>query len=602
TSSPISTLDISGNLSVSGSTNSSIDTSTFFVDATNNRVGVGTTTPNESLGIVGNIQLTGNVTPVAPPIVGNSTQTITTVESTNDILGTSITIAPDGLPIISYYNYSGGVDTFLKIVKCGNTACSSGNTITAIEQVGILGNLGDRTSITIGTDGLPIVSYFNATTSDLKVLKCGNVYCNTGNTITTVASTNTVGRYSSIKIGPDGLPRIFYYDTTNGDPRLLICGSQTCSSGNSDSQLDGVNDRGSYGSLAIGVDGMPIVAEYDASNSDLMVHYCQHINCSTGGITTLVDNDAADVGRFTSITIAQDGLPIIAYRDVTNTDLKVVKCGNIACTTGNTKTTVDSTANNVGFATSITIPSDGLPVISYLDNSDQDLMVIKCGNVNCSSGNTKTNVDTSGNVGDEGYISIGTDGLPIIAYRDVTNTDLKVVKCATPNCNQTSSGSYTFGSNLGTIGNFWNNIYSNQFWGKKFQIAAFDVAEKYSSSESLQPGDVVRIDPNGGSNVLKTNGPYQKVAGIISTNPAITLGNWENQDGYPIALAGRVPVKATNENGAINKGDVLVSSSKSGYAMKCSNNNDIDCFGATIGKALEPCNSNECKILVLVSR
>ena len=48
------------------------------------------------------------------------------------------------------------------------------------------------------------------------------------------------------------------------------------------------------------------------------------------------------MGYYTSITIGTDGLPVISYRDYTNGDLKVAKCGNAACSSGNTLTTVDS--------------------------------------------------------------------------------------------------------------------------------------------------------------------------------------------------------------------------------------------------------------------
>ena len=52
-----------------------------------------------------------------------------------------------------------------------------------------------------------------------------------------------------------------------------------------------------------------------------------------------------------------------------------------------------------------------------------------------------------------------------------------------------------------------------------------------------------------------------------------------------LALLGRVPVKATTENGPIRIGDLLtVSSSKAGYAMRCLVAKE--CEGVIIGKAL----------------
>ncbi|MCS7198074.1 MAG: hypothetical protein NZ930_05290 [Candidatus Bipolaricaulota bacterium] len=67
-----------------------------------------------------------------------------------------------------------------------------------------------------------------------------------------------------------------------------------------------------------------------------------------------------------------------------------------------------------------------------------------------------------------------------------------------------------------------------------------------------------------------------------------------------LALLGRVPVKATTENGPIRPGDLLTSSSKPGYAMRCASS--YVCEGALLGKALEALNVGEGVILMLLTR
>jgi len=121
-----------------------------------------------------------------------------------------------------------------------------------------------------------------------------------------------------------------------------------------------------------------------------------------------------------------------------------------------------------------------------------------------------------------------------------------------------------------------------------------DVAERINTSEWVEPGNVVEIDPEHPGFFCKANSPYStRVAGIISTSPGVVLGNnfdahadkWE--DNRPVlAIAGRVPLKVTTENGTIQIGDLLVSSSVPGVAMK-GTDRDV-CIGATIGKAMEP--------------
>ena len=76
--------------------------------------------------------------------------------------------------------------------------------------------------------------------------------------------------------------------------------------------------------------------------------------------------------------------------------------------------------------------SDLYPVISYYDTTNDDLKVAKCANAACSSGTTLSTVDSTGNVGYYTSITIGTDGYPVISYYDVTNIDLKVIKAANP--------------------------------------------------------------------------------------------------------------------------------------------------------------------------
>jgi len=60
-----------------------------------------------------------------------------------------------------------------------------------------------------------------------------------------------------------------------------------------------------------------------------------------------------------------------------------------------------------------------------------------------------------------------------------------------------------------------------------------------------------------------------------------------------------VPTRATTENGPIKAGDLLVTSSRPGYAMKGTNRARM--LGAVVGKALEPLLSGRGLIQVLVT-
>jgi hypothetical protein len=354
-----------------------------------------------------------------------SANTATTVDSAGNVgQHTCITIGADGLPVVGYPDSTNGD---LKVLHCGNAACTSGNTATTVDSAD---SVGTYLSIAIGADGLPVVSYHDATNSDLKVLHCGNAACTSGNTATTVDSAGDVGsNYTSITIGADGLPVVSYADLTNGDLKVLHCGNVACTSGNTATTVDSAGNVGQHSSITIGADGLPAVSYYDAGNGDLKVLHCGNTACTSGNTATTVDS-AGNVGEYTSITIGADGLSVVSYYDVGNGDLKVLHCGNVTCASGNTATTVDS-ASNVGYFTSITIGVDGLPVVSYYDGSNRVLKVLHCGNVACTSGNISNVVDSEGlSTG----ITIGIDGLPVVSYDDESNGDLRVLHCANALC------------------------------------------------------------------------------------------------------------------------------------------------------------------------
>jgi CSLREA domain-containing protein len=184
-----------------------------------------------------------------------------------------------------------------------------------------------------------------------------------------------------------------------------------------------------------------------------------------------------------------------------------------------------------------------------------------------------------------------------------------------------------------------------------------DIAERIDASEALEPGDLVELDPENPKHYRKAREAYSTlIAGVISTDPGIIMGNqalstprvnpvlvepsysfdreetlpltlnlaelnestgllsgvsvaqvapyWallDTKDDRPVlALVGRVPVRATTENGPIQSGDLLVSASKSGHVMRCPDAKQ--CEGAIVGKALESLEQSTGVILMLIMR
>lgn len=359
--------------------------------------------------------------------ISGQSPTVTLLDSSVTVgISSDIAVPSDGLPVISYGT---STNSDLKVLKCGNAACSSGNTITTVESTG---DIGADSSIAISGDGLPVVSYYDATNGDLKVVKCGNAACSSGNTITTVDS--TAGQTTSIIVA-SGLPLISYYDKNNGDLKVAKCGNAACSSGNTITTVDSTGDVGAYTASAVGNDGLAVISYRGVG---LKVLKCGNAACNSGNTITTVDSTSG-TGPDSDIAIGTDGLPLISYiEDYPADNLKVAKCGNAACSSGNTITNAavhnPAGGQTICCETGITIANNGYPVISfYRYNPDYDLKILSCGNAACSSGNTESTIDSAGDVGPYSSVAIGSDGLPVVAYEG-NGTGLKAAQCGSADC------------------------------------------------------------------------------------------------------------------------------------------------------------------------
>ncbi|MFZ5786568.1 MAG: beta strand repeat-containing protein, partial [Acidobacteriota bacterium] len=103
-----------------------------------------------------------------------------------------------------------------------------------------------------------------------------------------------------------------------------------------------------------------------------------------------------------------------------------------------------------------------------------------------------------------------------------------------------------------------------------FASPAADFAEMLPGRDGLEPGDVLAIGADG--RLMRSVEAYQaSVLGVYSTRPAFLGGSGIDEDAgglVPLAVVGVVPVKASAENGAIRPGDMLVSSTIPGHAMR----------------------------------
>ena len=132
-----------------------------------------------------------------------------------------------------------------------------------------------------------------------------------------------------------------------------------------------------------------------------------------------------------------------------------------------------------------------------------------------------------------------------------------------------------------------------------------DSVDVSGEKKEYEPGDVLVLTSDGNGDVARSQEPYSTmVAGIYSTRPG-TVGRRQLTNPktatkeIPMAMVGIVPTKVSAENGPIHRGDLLVSASLVGYAMKGTDRSRM--LGAVVGKAMGSLDDGKGVIEVLVT-
>ena len=348
------------------------------------------------------------------------------IDNHNVGLYPSIVIDPvSGFPMISYYDNGDATcdstgECRLKFAKCDDPNCSGEDEyITVVEQFPVGKSTGKYTSMAIGEDELPVISYWNEDKTSLKVAKC----------------------------------------TGDGDGDGITCNEMGDWDKNT---IDDSGDVGEYTSITVCTDSTcpdhnPMISYYDATNKDLKFAKCDDPACSLPiTVTTMVEPPGERIGEFTSIAVCNDSScadhnPVISYFDNSNFRLKVAKCDGdtdgdtIPCNSPTDWQTnvVDGTpvsTNSVGPYTSITLdPTNGFPLVSYQGAGDGlcdspgecATLVAKCNDLACSGGNEdiiEVAKIPSGKLGFWTSITMNlSTNFPIVTFYDPDNKDIWIV-------------------------------------------------------------------------------------------------------------------------------------------------------------------------------
>lgn len=370
---------------------------------------------------------------IAATPTGAQFNTVTTVDDGgNNVVGmySSIAIGSDGLPVISYFDDSANA---LKVAHCNDRACATPATLSTVDDTPSIE--GRYSAIAIGNDGLPVISYQGRIGDTLKVAKCVDIACSLPATITEIDDPLALGAtYTSIAIGSGGRPVISY--TAEG-LRVARCADPDCTGGAAVTTVDSSSGlMGYYTSITIGLDGLPIISYYDLTNQQLKTAKCGNPACSNGNIITEIDDAGA---AQTAIAIRSDGVPFIAFQDDFFASLKVVQCGNTSCNAGSNYITLPNPmSEDLGTHADIAIGNGNRAYISHHNASTKSLMVSVCLTSTCTEGSISMTLDRAAPgadaLGQYSSIAMGADGLAVISYYDAEAGALKVVQCATRAC------------------------------------------------------------------------------------------------------------------------------------------------------------------------
>lgn len=158
-----------------------------------------------------------------------------------------------------------------------------------------------------------------------------------------------------------------------------------------------------------------------------------------------------------------------------------------------------------------------------------------------------------------------------------------------------TTGTSYYGNVLSTGANTTTGVITGNWSlssGSKLNATYADLAEYYEADQPYEPGTVLQF--GGDKEVTIAEDGTNRVAGVVSTDPAYVMNSGCEGDAVAIALQGRVPTKV---RGTIRKGDMMVSGGN-GYARP----SIAPQMGTVIGKALENFDGVEGIIEVAVGR
>ena len=329
----------------------------------------------------------------------------------------SLAYASDGKAYLSYYHsefeyLTQGSDEITPITQDLRVATRSTSGVWSLATVDAVGDVGSSSALTVTASGKPAVSYLDVTTGNVKAAYFNGTAWSTKN-ICAGSSFTSIGshRYSSAAVGLFiACKSSFSNRITVGSVMVDTSGGTNGSIGLYSAEFIADSALGRDPSLVVDQKGNAFVSFYDPTQGELRISHGAPGPRSSAIETTPI---TGDVGQWSSLDIAPDGMASVCYYDSLNKKLKYAKLS------GWSTQTIDS-GLNIGSNSSIAYDLNGMPVISYHDAVANRIKVATPGSntgpVSWMSLEIVTKTSTS--------MSCGPSGQPAFAYYNFTSHQL----------------------------------------------------------------------------------------------------------------------------------------------------------------------------------
>ncbi len=279
------------------------------------------------------------------------------------------------------------------------------------EKIGGQGDEGEHTSLALSPTDQVYIGYYDVSSGQPRVVeRSGTANSWLLRSWEPFSLTDNVGQYTSLAVGSDGVPRIAYYDETDGALKYAAWNGSAFVP----SRVDFIGDVGQYASLALNATtNEPRIAYYNATTMEL--NYVEQ-NGGNWSAPEVVPNPGIDAGQYASLALDATGRPHIAYYDATN--------GSLLYASKLVTWTVESVDadGDVGRHASIAVDQlTGQVHVSYYNSTNGSLKYA----TRTVAWSTPEVVDAAANVGQYTSIALNSTRNPSIAYHDATNLDLK---------------------------------------------------------------------------------------------------------------------------------------------------------------------------------